>query len=83
MSPNSTIGSKGRITLPIEIRRRLGVTKGDRVEFVAEGEHTFIRPAQPADNPFEKYAGALPAFRSRRQVNAWVSSLRDEESAEE
>jgi AbrB family looped-hinge helix DNA binding protein len=68
MSPNSTIGSKGRITLPIEIRRRLGVTKGDRVEFVAEGEHTFIRPAQPADNPSrnmqERFLPFAPGGRS-------------------
>jgi hypothetical protein len=52
------------------------------VEFVVEGERTIIRPAQPAKNPFEKYAGALPAFRSKREINAWVSSLRDQEAVD-
>jgi hypothetical protein len=30
-------------------------------------------------NPFEKYAGALPAFSSLQEINSWVRSLRDEE----
>jgi antitoxin PrlF len=83
MAPNSTISSKGQITVPLEIRRRLGLKEGDRVEFVVEGERTIIRPAQPAENPFDKYVGALPAFHSKREINAWVRSLRDEEPVDE
>jgi antitoxin PrlF len=83
MPPNSTISSKGQITVPLEIRRRLGLKEGDRVEFVVEGEKTIIRPAQPAKNPFEKYAGALPIFHSREEIDNWVSSLRDEETETE
>jgi len=30
--------------------------------------------------PFEKYVGALPAFSSIPEANAWVRTLRDEES---
>jgi AbrB family looped-hinge helix DNA binding protein len=82
MPPNSTLSSKGQITIPLEIRRRLGLKEGDRVEFVVEGERTIIRPARSPKNPFEKYVGALPAFRSEREMNAWVSSLRDEEAVE-
>jgi hypothetical protein len=29
--------------------------------------------------PFENYAGALPAFSSKDEINEWVRSLRDEE----
>jgi antitoxin PrlF len=83
MPPSSTISSKGQITVPLEIRRRLGLKEGDRVEFVVEGEWTVIRPAQPPKNPFEKYVGALPAFNSREEINAWVRSLRDEETENE
>jgi hypothetical protein len=44
---------------------------------------TIIRPAQQATpNLFEKYAGALPIFRSKREINAWVMSLRDEEAVD-
>jgi AbrB family looped-hinge helix DNA binding protein len=34
MKNSSTISSKGQITVPQEIRRRLGLETGDRVEFV-------------------------------------------------
>lgn len=42
----STISSKGQVTVPQEIRTRLGLATGDRVEFVVEGERTLIRPAR-------------------------------------
>ncbi|MGC2402330.1 MAG: AbrB/MazE/SpoVT family DNA-binding domain-containing protein [Acidobacteriaceae bacterium] len=74
--PSSTL-SKGQITVPLEIRRRLGLKEGDRVEFVVEEERTIIRPAHGPKNPFEKYAGALPAFHAEAEIKAWVRSLRD------
>jgi antitoxin PrlF len=81
MPPGSTVSSKGQITLPLEIRRRLGLKEGDRVEFVVENEKTIIRPEQPAENPFEKYSGALPVFHSKAEIDHWIRSLRDEDDA--
>ena len=43
MSHFSTISSKGQLTLPQEIRKRLGLETGDRVEFVIEQDRTVIR----------------------------------------
>lgn len=82
MAPSSTISSKGQITVPLEIRNRLGLKRGDRVEFVVEDDRTTIRPARAPENPFVKYVGALPAFSDAREVNAWVRTLRDEEAEE-
>ena len=79
MIRSSTITSKGQVTIPREVRNRLGLKKGDRVEFVMENGRTFFRPAQAAENPFLKYVGAFPAFSSVRQINSWVRSLRDDE----
>lgn len=78
----STLSSKGQITLPIEVRERLGLKQGDRVEFIFEEGRTFVRPAQPAGNPFEAYLGALPAFSSREQINAFIRDLRDDEAGQ-
>ena len=41
----SKITSKGQITIPIDVRKRLGIDAGDSIEFVeiAEGEFA-IRP---------------------------------------
>jgi len=83
MARSSTISSKGQITVPLEIRNRLGLKKGDRVEFVVADNGTTIRPARAPENPFVKYVGALPVFTSTREVNAWVRALRDEEDSED
>jgi len=79
MTYSSSISSKGQVTVPQQIRNRLGLTAGDRVEFVIEGERTVIRPARQIANPFNKYKGALGAFRGKKAVNAWIRELRDEE----
>lgn len=83
MTRSSTISSKGQITLPLEIRHRLGLKEGDRVEFVVEKNRTTIRPARLPENPFAKYVGALPAFSRVQEVNAWVRALRNEKTEEE
>lgn len=82
MTRSSTISSKGQITVPRDIRKRLGLKPGDRVEFVVEENRTTLRPARAPENPFLKYVGAFPAFSSVRRINAWVRALRDEESSE-
>lgn len=76
---SSTISCKGQITVPLEIRQRLGLKPGDRVEFVVESGRTTIRPVGVPENPFLKYVGILPFFKNARQINAWVRVLRDEE----
>ena len=80
MTRSSTISSRGQITVPLEIRNRLGLKKGDRVEFVVDNDRTTSRPARAPENPFVKYVGALPAFSSVHEANAWVRTLRDEEA---
>lgn len=79
MAPFSTISSKGQVTVPIEVRQRLGLKQGDRVEFVFEDGRTVLRPSRPATNPFAAYVGALPAFSSLEEINAWVRDLRDDD----
>jgi AbrB family looped-hinge helix DNA binding protein len=76
----STISSKGQVTVPLEVRRRLGLREGDRVEFVFEDGRATIRPARGESNSFAKYVGILPAFRSKQEINAWVRDLRDEDA---
>ena len=52
--------------------------KGDQIEFVAEDSRTTVRRAAPNENPFEKYIGALPAFKSRKEINDWISEMRED-----
>lgn len=83
MPPSSTISSKGQVTVPIEVRHRLGLKEGDRVEFVFEDGRTVLRPGRQKANPFKAYLGALPAFGSREEINAWIGDLRDGEPGDE
>lgn len=81
MARSSTISSKGQITVPLEIRHRLGLREGDRVEFFVDNDLTILRPARPPSNPFEKFVGVLPAFANRGEINRWVRGLRDEDAS--
>jgi len=80
MKNSSTISSKGQITVPQQIRERLGLSAGDRVEFVIEGDRTVIRPSRESVNRFEKYRGALGKFPGGvKGINAWIEDLRNDE----
>lgn len=37
------VSPKGQVTIPKELRERLGIRPGTRVEFLAEGDHLIIR----------------------------------------
>lgn len=42
----STMTTKGQVTIPLDVRRRLGLDAGDRIEFVEIGNGLFaIKPA--------------------------------------
>jgi antitoxin PrlF len=68
MIPSSRLNSKGQVTLPREVRERLGLKQGDRVEFVFDEGRTIIRPVRAHENPFTKYVGALATFSDKREV---------------
>ena len=77
MKNSSTISSKGQITVPQQIRERLGLSAGDRVEFVSENGRTVIRPARESVNQFEKYRGALGRFPGGiKGIHAWIEDIR-------
>jgi antitoxin PrlF len=56
MNAIAKVTSKGQITLPRDLRRRLGVRSGDKVRFQDVGADICIRPVKD-DDPFEKYRG--------------------------
>jgi AbrB family looped-hinge helix DNA binding protein len=67
------------VTVPIEVRQRLGLKQGDRVEFVFEDGRTVLRPARTEENPFTQFLGILPAFKSREEIIAWHRDSRDDD----
>jgi AbrB family looped-hinge helix DNA binding protein len=80
MKFSSSISSKGQVTIPQEVRHRLGLVAGDRVDFVIEGEQTVIRPSRSDSNPFERYRGILGPFPGGETgIKEWIDDLRNEE----
>lgn len=83
MKHSSTISSKGQVTVPQDIRKRLGLAAGDRIEFVIEEEKTVIRPVRETVNRFDKYRGVLRRFPGGvKGINAWIDDLRSDEESE-
>ena len=77
MKNTATITSKGQITIPQEVRQRLGLKQGDKVAFEVENGLTVFKPYRDEANPFTAYAGALGSFETEEEVGAWLSDLRE------
>ena len=78
MAYTAKLTSNGQITIPQEVRRRLGIRQGDQVSFKFEKNGIVISPYRGQENPFLKYQGALGSFDTVEEINAWLSDLRDE-----
>lgn len=80
MAFQSRMTSKGQVTVPVEIRRKLGLRHGDKVEFRERAGEAVIARAPHRGNAFDKYAGILRkklkrSFDSRK----WLSDLREDD----
>ncbi|MFQ6026864.1 MAG: AbrB/MazE/SpoVT family DNA-binding domain-containing protein [Dehalococcoidia bacterium] len=70
------ITSKGQITLPQEVRKRLGIGPGDEVEFREEnGKYVLVKKV--TESPFDNYLGFLKDQRGS-DPDQIVRQLRDE-----
>ena len=79
MNNSSTISSKGQVTVPQEIRKRLGLEPGDRVEFVVEEDRTVIRPTRKEGNFIEKFIGIAGPFPGGEEgIKAWIEEMRSD-----
>jgi len=73
------VSSKGQVTLPIEIRKRLGIRPGDKIDFPVKDGVVTVVPVRDEGNPFEKWIGAFPLDEYYENTAAWISDMRDDE----
>jgi AbrB family looped-hinge helix DNA binding protein len=74
------ITSKGQVTIPLRVRKKLGLRSGDRVIFSENGTDVVIRRAPETQNPFDRYKGRFKGLGGDlKSVNRWLSDLRDDE----
>jgi AbrB family looped-hinge helix DNA binding protein len=75
----SKISSKGQITLPVEVRNRLGVKEGESVKFVVDEDgRTVLLPVREEEDVFAQFLGVAKAPPGFDSV-AWVRNMRDDE----
>ena len=58
-SVEATVTGQGQVTIPAEVRRFLGISKGERIAFVID--ETGVRLVRPRYT-FETACGAVPAL---------------------
>jgi AbrB family looped-hinge helix DNA binding protein len=75
----SSVSPKGQVTLPIEIRRKLGIKPKDKVAFRLEG--TEIRLA-PSRSPLEESYQAIPALKPARSWKEIEAAAAEEQAFE-
>ena len=64
----STISSKGQITVPVEVRERLGLIPGTPVEFELREEGVLLRKGISGSHPVDKVWATLRLDRSVDEI---------------
>jgi AbrB family looped-hinge helix DNA binding protein len=77
LEKEAKITSKGQITVPLAIRRALGVRPGDTLLFESDKNGVRVRPVR-TESPFTKYRGiGTPGIGSgRAAIKRWVRQMR-------
>jgi AbrB family looped-hinge helix DNA binding protein len=79
----AVIDRKGRVRLPLEIRRQLNLKAGDQLEFAVGNDPATIQLIRSLENPFLAFVGALETFpKGITQINAWMRVMRDKDHLE-
>src|SRR5690348_17612382 len=84
MKRQAKLTSKGQITVPRDIRRRLGVRAGDKLEFEDNGHGVRVKAVR-SESVFEKYRGiGTPGIGSgRKAIQKWIREIRGHEDRSE
>lgn len=79
MQKQAKITSKGQITVPLEVRRILGVRAGDKLMFENDETGVRVRPVR-SQSTFAKYRGiGNPGIGAgRKGIADWIKELRGE-----
>ena len=79
MQKQATITSKGQITVPLEVRKMLGVRAGDKLLFENDETGVRVRPVR-SQSTFSKYRGIgnQGIGPGRKGIARWLRELRGE-----
>jgi AbrB family looped-hinge helix DNA binding protein len=66
------LSSRNQITIPVSVRREMGVQPGDELVIAQNGGEAILRPA--GDVPWTRFAGSLPGM----WPEGYLDAVRDE-----
>lgn len=69
----SVVSSKGQITLPVEVRQKLGLGPGTPVQFEIREGGVLLRKGTPGEHPVDKVFGRL---RLEKPVDELIDEMR-------
>jgi antitoxin PrlF len=73
----STVTSKGQVTIPVEVRKHLGITTNDKIAFVIQSQGT-VEVKTPKYPTMASLAGAAGKLKKPRSWNEIEEIIRDE-----
>lgn len=78
----SNVTSKGQVTVPVSLRRDLGIKPGGKVRFLRKGKQVIIEAAN--DPPLSSVFGMLKAPKGRgiKDLDAAIAQAWDERAQE-
>lgn len=79
MSVEAKLTSKGQITVPLKIRKELGVKVGDKIKFDKNSNDEIVLRPGRKESPFAKYRGILKRGKglTREEVVRNIREMRD------
>src|SRR5205807_9088042 len=77
LEKQAKITTKGQITIPLAIRRALGVGAGDMLLFEKDEDGIRVRPVR-TQSPFAKYRGIgnRGIGSGKKAINRWIREMR-------
>jgi AbrB family looped-hinge helix DNA binding protein len=71
----TTLTSKGQVTIPRDVRQHFGLKQGMAVTFEIEGDHIALRPARAPRHPEASGFGLIKSRRKSVPLDFDVASL--------
>ncbi|HEY6305934.1 MAG TPA: AbrB/MazE/SpoVT family DNA-binding domain-containing protein [Candidatus Angelobacter sp.] len=77
MEKQAKITTKGQITVPLAVRRALGVQPGDKLLFETDNGGIRVRPVRTT-SPFAKYRGIgnRNMGSGKKAIHRWIREMR-------
>ena len=79
-----TVSSKGQISIPLEIRKKMSIARGDKIAIYASGDVIMLKPIRiPSEDDFEQLLDeaqewAASVGYTEEDVNDIIKSVRAE-----